>query len=261
MRPTKRLIALALAWWAFLACPALAGFSQLPGTGTGGAVLSSVGGNGSTTWAAGFNTAIPNGTLLIVGTAIRNNTGTCALSDSQSNTWVGGHVIQSGSSISANMFYTIVTTPLTTSDTVTVNCGPATGNKGIVGIAMNGVDAVTPYDSTGSLAGGATGTSTNPAIGPSGTLACPANEVNCELVVVIWGNSTGPSPTESTGFTSAGNNGGSPGPHLGFQIVSATTPISYSATNASGSWAIRLDAFRAAIVTAPTNGPLMHAVP
>lgn len=239
----RRILALtALAWWA-LSAPAFAALTQIAGSGQGGAVGFAYGAAG-TTQPATLNTTVPVGSLLVVSATIRatgsgQSVSSCA--DSQGNTYTASGANVVNNTVSSRQFWSILTTALTTSDTVTCTYSNSVARKAVTLLALSGSDA-SPVDASSTSANG---NSTTIAAGPTGTLSCPGTG-NCEVIVAATGYDGGTDifTAEGSGFTTLHNGGADT--HTAFQIVTSNSAITYSpaVTAVSRSWAVTLMGYK-----------------
>lgn len=248
----KRFLALFLA--SLLWCsPALAGWGPITGGGTGGLIgngaCASGGSCPGTTSIISSASAVdvPLGSFVFVAITGRStNAGVTACTDSNGNTTTGGgNKSNPPTGQTLNWAYGITTIDAPPGTTWTCNT-VTTQARGIMVGAWTGA-AASPHDASGSATPTA-GTGTAMAI-TGNALACPGGGANCELVIAAWTNHTlGAQSGQTAGFTQFGclTTSGS-NICLAYQIVSATTALSYASTNASSDvWAMALEAFTAA---------------
>lgn len=104
----------------------------------------------TTTGAQALTGTVPVGAILLVTVIGNGGTATYTVSDSKSHTWTAVTItrVTSGAANSAQMFYTRVTSEMTTSDTITTTRS-AGGVLGVHAHWFSGVRTVTPLDNSG----------------------------------------------------------------------------------------------------------------
>jgi hypothetical protein len=249
MRSIKSLALSACLAWAFSCAPALAGITQIAGTGTGGAIANT-GFAGSATINLTTTHDIPLHSLAI---GIVQGDGVIAqnfsVTDTYGNTWTCSQSAAARANASTNICWTYTAFDIPNAGTVTGHTtSGSTNNMSMTLIAFSG-SASSPYDSAspvGITGSGVPGTLT---IGPTGTLNGPCGSANCEVLVgAIILNASG-TVTMDSNYTAVAPVGASSPYMVGFRIVSAATASSYapSTTAATTQYAGQLQAFKAAI--------------
>lgn len=223
----RRLLALALGLCLFVG-HAYA-FTQVSGSGTGGAISNTVF-VGSTSGSCGTTTANLNAKDVWAITMQDGNSGlrTYGVSDAFGNTWQAapGKADQNGSG--NEVWYSVLTNPVSSGSHATCTTTQAGGFLATsVGFRPSGTAAF-DTNATASL-----GTGLSVTAGPTPTLACPSGASNCDVCIAsaAW-HSAGTTVSDAT-FTTTGGTGVGNLWTNAFKIVSATTAVSYTATNTS----------------------------
>lgn len=236
----KRLLAFLVACALLAASPALAGISQISGTGTGGAIAN-IGFNAGSSINLTTTAAIGAGNLIV---AYAGGTATdFSCSDSVNGTYSAGQAATVNSTATIKILY--VYTKVTLANGSTITCSGTGVSGGLeAGASAFSLTASVPFDSasttaTGSSSGAAT-------VGPTGTLNGPCASANCEVLIGAIFRKTASTLTNDTNYTTIGNGNGSNVFAVGFKIVSATTAQSYAPSWSGASvWAGQLQAFKA----------------
>jgi hypothetical protein len=225
----RRILALALGLCVF-ASPALAGFTQVSGTGMNGAVF-------DTAFKVGTSGGVATTVALNAGDAVvliiqENNTGTstysCANADgSGTNTWTLAPGDAHQGSAGSGLCYSILTNGISSGTTLTASSS-VSGGFLLTSVAFRPAGTAS-FDTNATAATGTNGTSVT--VGPTPTLACPGGAANCDVCVgaVEW-TGAGTTASDATFTTTGGTGAGNPWVNA-FKRVSATTAVSYSATN------------------------------
>jgi hypothetical protein len=248
----RRLIALALGLCLW-ASPALA-FTQVAGTGTGGALSNIVFISGSGPGSAGTTTASLNaGDVWAIYMQDQNNgTRTYGCSDAFGNTWQAapGGANQTGAG--TEIWYSILTNPVASG-----NHASCTVSSGAGALATNVAFRPSGTAAFDTNATGQANTGTSVTVGPTPTLACPSGAANCDVCVAgaAW-HSNGTTTSDAT-FTTTFNTGTSNGAVNAFKLVSSTTAVSYTATDTTSSnYAGALACFKDTPTSSSTYGGL-----
>lgn len=260
----KKLLPLALGF-CLSASPALAvGITQIAGTGTNGAIV-------STTFAASASQNLTTthdlpANSLIIAIAAGNAVGVSqdfGCSDSVNGTYNAGHAVTTLSGASVKILYVYSNADLANGSTIT--CTVTGANEQSVTIVGFSGASSTPYDSASAFASGSgTGTLT---VGPTGTLNGPCGSANCEVLIgAVETRAQDGNTTIDASFTSVTATTTSSPWMFGFKIVSASTAVSYapSTTSSSSNWVGQLEGFMAAAAggsTKPAGLTLMGAGP
>lgn len=218
----NRIIALALGL-CLCAGPALAGqFSLVSGTGTNGAQAnatfsstSSLGLSPSSTIAAGNLTIMPMTNSTGGGTS-----GGFSCIDTKSNSWTSQGVIAE-TAAATQIMYSILTTPLTTGDTVT--CTQSSGPAGIIGslFAFSATTAIT-FENGASAGGGGVDVSTL-TTGPTASGTCNGT-TNCRLIICVGGwQDKGGSVSLDAGYTNIAAAASNSWGVIGYKNISSST--------------------------------------
>lgn len=241
----RLLLALALSF-ALIAPAQAASITQIIGSGTGGNIGSSTVGSGGLTLSLTTNVTVPIGGFIVVGILQRSSGGSpTGCSDSAGNTYsISAQTFNTN--VGAAICYAPVTTALSSGGTITMTHSSTSPAKAIQAAAFNNVVSSSPLD--GAVAT-ATASSTAIGVGPTGTLACQGGSVTaCELIFTVSSIGNLGTITESSGFTSLGDQPTNASGHFAFELVGATTPVTYAATNTlSGTLANQMAAFKAAL--------------
>lgn len=223
--------------------PALAGITQITGSGTGGAIGTANAAAGGTTVVVTTNVAVPPGSLIAIALGVRTAGSYSGCTDSAGNTYATPlNKTTTGQTTSTTYSYTTVNLP--SGGTITCT-SPNTSNKGMIAAAFSATDS-SPLDAASATPTNGSGTTIS--VGPTGTLACPSVSGNCELLFAAWSDLGIGTITEDANFTNLGTQTGNSGnTHAAFKLVTANTAVSYSAGNTtSNNWAAYLQAFKAA---------------
>ena len=207
--------------------------------------------SGASTTVTSSTTAvdIPSGSLIIVGASVRSSG--VSISSCYDSANGGGVLYSHGQTSTTNSyavqtFYYVTSIDVPVGSTITCTYGSTSASKSIEAVAFVGSSS-TPFDSASTTATG-TGTGTL-TIGPTGTLGCAKAVVIGNLT---YGNAG--TITEGTGFTSLGTITTNSLMHMGYQVVTATTAMTYtpSTTATSTAWAAQLQVFDASSCTGST---------
>lgn len=220
--------------------PALAGITQIVGTGVGGAI-SNVG-FGNASQAMTTTAAVPPGSLAICIVETFDTSPTLGCSDAVGNTWQAAPNGAFRANAGTQIWYSYTKNNIPNGSTITATNSIGTNGTEAQVLAFAGTH-ITPYDVSPV---GTTGSGTSVTVGPSPTLTCPGTVTGCEVCVsgTIW-NSAGTITRDGTWTATT-----SPGPGAsnanGFKIVSATTALSYTgSTSASAAFAGAMACFKA----------------
>ena len=198
-------------------------------------------GASTTTLVITTTTASPAGAAIILGIGFVNvATTVTSVTDSAGNTYTVG-TLASGSNTRGYFAFSANTLALASSGTITITFAVAVTLKGAGAVSVVGLSSA-PADTEGA---GATGTSTAPTI-TSATLG-QRDEIVFGLVVV--NNGFADTFTEASGFSSdtAALVSGI-AVRSGYQIVSATTAVTYAPTlGTSRTWVAQIKSFKAAV--------------
>lgn len=248
--------------------PAHAGFTLVSGGQGPNSNLIAIGSiNGSANITSSASTTpIPAGALVFIHLANRaaspSNFNTCT--DSSGNSYSTNLVGKAVPSTAQAMQWSWIVAPSIIPAGTTWSCLNAqTVGKGIMVAAWTG-SAASPHDAGAAIAAinGASGGVQN--IGPTGTLACVGGGSGCELLVVPWTNhNTGTQSLQTAGFVNFGcNTSNFANMCLAYEIVSVTTPQSYTSTNSNtDQWAMAIEPFEASTGAPPPAHPLMQSIP
>lgn len=261
MHLIKRLLSLALVWACLLSSPAFAGFTQVSGTGTGGAVFNTVFGGGTTATAA-TTVALNIGDIVALipqdaNTGTRNYS--CASADGLGNTWQAATGSKDDNNGAGDeIWYSKLTVAIPSGTNLTCS----TNSAGFLLTAVAARPAGTgAFDGTGPGPGGGAGTSVT--AGPTPTLACPSGAANCEFCVAgaTW-HAAGTTASDATYTTVGGTGAGNPWTDA-IKFASATTALSYTATNtSSANYAATLVCFKDTPAGGVTPKPIvMRSIP
>lgn len=217
---------------------------------------------GSGVWTTGSTIAVtttasvPAGSILFLFSNNEasggSNTPVSSVSDGTGNTWAGLTTRGQGTGPeNTDLWYGIMATGLSNGATVTATYS-GTLSQGVVSLAyVTGLVTVSPLDKQN----GATGSSTAPSSGSSGTLS-QASEI-CVGVVGRYNAATTVTLTSIGSFTAltrkdSGSGAARSTVWPAYQIVSATTAQTYSGTlSVSGAWEATIGTFKGATVTTP----------
>lgn len=162
------------------------------------------------------------GNRLIMVMTVGNSRTVSSIVDTQGNTWAIDR--ESGGARSTVIMSAYLTTPLTTSDTITITLNAASPGDIIAG-EFSGLIA-SPVDKFNSNTGS---TVTTVSTGTTGTLT-QANEL--AIIGICWNGNPGTISSEPSGYT------GFTSPNVilksGYRVVSATTALNESWTWATG---------------------------
>lgn len=243
----KRLIALLTAFF-LVASPALAGITQIAGSGTGGAIASANSGTGSLTTAA-VSANVATGSLIVI--AVGNRTGTttgwsCTDSASTPNTYSVIGPFSSASTTTTAIFYAIAgASGNLVSGTTTVSCTvPGAAHTQVTVYAFAGVNA-SPLDKSGNNGAASASTSLSPVpSAATATLTC-----NSTGGAVAVGNLIGQNAPTNGGI----GTGWTAGPLQqegisAWQIFNTNAGVQWtnSVTQTSGAWEGVVGVFKAA---------------
>jgi hypothetical protein len=195
--------------------PITFGFGQLVGTATGTSVSSR-----TITPAA----TLAANTLLVLGLVTGSADVTASVTDSAGNTWASaGSRIYQASTVTSQLFYSRITTQLTTSSTITVTLSASTGHVAAVCASVVG-SVASPLDKS---AGQGQNNTTSPSSGATATLASsPQIGFGC-----IGYNPTDRTFTPASGWTLSGSaSTGSRACYLIHRQVSTTGAVTASGT-------------------------------
>jgi len=218
----------------------------ITGTGTNGAL-------GTATISTGVNTLtltttvdVPPGSLIAVGAAIHASGGalptSCTDNASTPNTYAASLTALSNSTAAGGPFYSLTTTDLPNGGTITCTFGSSSAlRKDMIAVAFSGAVA-SPLDAA-SVSGTGSGTAMSP--GVSGTLACPSGAAGCEILVGMTSEVQAGTLTENGSFIGLGTQGFM---HMSYEIVAASTPVTYTVTNGTtGAFVAFLSAFKSSV--------------
>lgn len=207
-----------------------------------------------------FQSAVAAGHTL-VGAITCNTGGTpvVSVSDSQGNSYTVHHVVTSGSTAINTLFSGTITTPLTTSDTITIDIGATAHNRWAVIVEEFDDLLPSPFDQS-STATGASTTAFN-----AGTTPVTTTSHNLVFATYGFGNPAGKVITPATHFSTPtpsfqGTAAGSSdrGVFVQWRYESAAGAKSAPATsNTSTTWAGIVAAFKTSSFA--NQGPVAHA--
>jgi hypothetical protein len=233
----RRLLTLALGLCLF-ASPALAGFTQVSGTGVNGAVFDTAFKSGASGGVA-TTVAMNAGDLAIIvmqenGTSTRNYN--CANADgSGSNTWQAAAGKADTTWAGVEFWYSVLSVGVSSGTTLSCSTTISGGGFLITAAAFRPTGTAS-FDTNATAATGGGASVTTITSGPTPTLACPSGGANCDVCVGAssWGAGN---PSSDATFTTFGGTGSGVPWTDAFKRVSATTAQSYTATNASSNQA------------------------
>lgn len=211
--------------------PALAGFTQVSGTGTGGAVFNTVFGGG-TTATAPTTVALNVGDIVAIipqdaNAGVRNYN--CAGADGLGNIWQAAPGSKDDNNGAGNeVWYSKLTVTIPSGTNLTCSTNSAGFLITAVAARPAGIGA---FDAVGTGPGGGSGS--NVTAGPTPALACPGGAANCEFCVAgaTW-HSAGTTASDAAFITVGGTGAGNPWTDA-IKFPSSNAALSYTGTNTS----------------------------
>lgn len=254
----KRLFLAFIAIWLGLGAPAMAAITLIPGASNPFLAFANVGTGFASVTSSASTAAVPVGSLVYIALSERNNASSfTSCTDSVGNTYSAPTNNVSSSTV-INAYSWGITTVLAPIGTTWTCNAPTAGQKAILISAASGVASSGAHDAASATPATSTGTAI--AVGPTGTLACPAGGAGCEILYASWAYvSSGTDSSITAGYTLVGCDTGNNTNHcLYYQIVSASTALSFAATHSvSTVWAANLEAFAAAGAAPTLQGGLL----
>lgn len=174
-------------------------------------------------------------------------TNNISVSDSQGNTWtITKQTVNNGSNQNGAMFHSVLTTALTTSDTITVTwAGTGANNHGILIYQLTGADKTSSQQGTPSSGSGTTGTAVD-----SGNTTTTDNNTIMIGMVSAQGSSTSVAATNSfTELDEAASGTGTSNIRVqgAYRLFTSATTDKYTATlGTSAGWVGIVAAFKQA---------------
>lgn len=253
----KRLVAI-VAGFGLVASPAIAGLTQISGSGTGGNIATATTASGSGGFSTTLTASVGVGNLIVISVTQRGSTGTAwsctddagspgTFPGSSANTYTAGNATPYNTSTvtTVQTFYSVLTTALTsTTNSIKCTTGAAVSTAFVATAWSGNAAAGSVYDASAYAQSGAASGITDLNVGPTGTLA--QNCSNGELLVITAASQSAVTLTTVTPVTMTNATGNSF--NRGWYLAGSNAAFTWTptVTVTAGAKAEQIEGFKAA---------------